>query len=322
MSCTLVAHQSTGIVVYHARMPINLPAIAARLRANANAMHRGAGGRLMRGHPFRRVLPRQTAATAIAAEYAGRIRSVTTGVIRVAIRPLLEQLPRLVAGHAAEVGHTIRADRGEIREVEMLVTHAERAVRDRLGPVLLNEMARRAVDQAGRRQAQQLGAQLKALVGVDIPARAKAEAAIVDRFALQNAQLITDVGETAMRQVARVVTHGLATGKRHEDIADDIRDRLDIADSRADFIARDQVAKLNGSLNKARQLELGVTSYVWRHGGSEDPRPDHVARDGQPFEWGELDSEPSVEPNCSCTAEPLVDVSFVGDRGDDDDDDA
>lgn len=301
---------------------MNLPAIAAQLRANANAMHRGAGGRLMRGHPFRRVLPRQTAATAIAAEYAGRIRAVTTGVIRVAIRPLLEQLPRLVAGHAAEVGHTIRADRGEIREVEMLVTHAERAVRDRLGPVLLNEMARRAADQAGRRQAQQLGAQLKALVGVDIPARAKAEAAIVDRFAMQNAQLITDVGQTAMRQVARVVTHGLATGKRHEDIADDIRDRLGVADSRADFIARDQVSRLNAHLNHARQRELGIEMFVWRHGDSEDPRPEHVARDGEPFSYEDMGGDlPGELINCSCVAEPLVDVSFVGERGGDDDDD-
>jgi SPP1 gp7 family putative phage head morphogenesis protein len=293
---------------------INLPAIAARLRAGARAMHTGPGGRLRAGHPFRRTLPKQTAATAIAAEYATNIRRNTTGVIRAAIAPLLEQLPRLVAGHAAEVGN-VRADRGEIREVELLVHHAERAVRDRLGHVLMNEMARRAADQVGRRQAQQLGAQLKALVGVDIPARAKAEAAIVDRFALQNAHLITDVGETAMRQVAKVVTHGLATGRSHEDIRDDIADRLGVADSRADFIARDQVSRLNADLNHARQRELGIEMFVWRHGDSEDPRPEHVARDGEPFSYDDMGSDlPGMEINCSCVAEPLVDVGFVGDR--------
>lgn len=75
--------------------------------------------------------------------------------------------------------------------------------------------------------------------------------------------------------------------------------RFKVAKNRARFIARDQTEKIIGKLNKARQTDLGIKSYIWQT--SEDERVvgtpgglypegspghmDHFSRNGIEFLW-------------------------------------
>jgi len=72
-----------------------------------------------------------------------------------------------------------------------------------------------------------------------------------------------------------------------------------ISHRRAQFIARDQVQKIIGNLNEQRQMQVGVTRYIWRNVGDElvvgnpagkypkgNPgHMDHWTREGQVFYW-------------------------------------
>ena len=88
----------------------------------------------------------------------------------------------------------------------------------------------------------------------------------------------------------------------------EIEARFDVSESRAALIARDQVGKFYGALNRARQEDLGLTHFVWRTANDERVRPEHVRLDGQRFSWSKLPAEgyPGQPINCRCNADPDV----------------
>ena len=127
-----------------------------------------------------------------------------------------------------------------------------------------------------------------------------------------NVELIRDIPKKALGQMADVLKQGMAEGKRPEDMADDIMERLDVSESRANLIARDQVGKLYGEVNKARYEDLGLTKYIWRTMNDNRVRDEHEEREGETYEMGELgdDEEPGQPVNCRCYMEPVIDDVF------------
>lgn len=81
-----------------------------------------------------------------------------------------------------------------------------------------------------------------------------------------------------------------------------------VGNTRARLIARDQVSKATGELNKLRQREVGVSRYRWTS-GDERVRPDHEANSGKVFEWSSPPStgHPGEDVQCRCTAVAIVD---------------
>lgn len=133
----------------------------------------------------------------------------------------------------------------------------------------------------------------------------------------ETASLISTLEDDAVKQVALWTSRGIRQGWRWEDIAKNIEDKFDVSRNRARFIARDQVAKLNGDLTQRRQTQTGVTHYFWRDSRDErvrgnpgglypKARPSHWARNGQRFAWDDAPEggHPGQDYNCRCTAEP------------------
>ena len=56
---------------------------------------------------------------------------------------------------------------------------------------------------------------------------------------------------------------------------------------RAELIARDQTAKLNGQIQRAQQLDAGVTEYIWSTSGDERVRRSHRELNGRKFSWND-----------------------------------
>lgn len=107
----------------------------------------------------------------------------------------------------------------------------------------------------------------------------------LELFANQNAQLITSLEETELDRVSGIVQRGLQEGSSYDTITDQIQETFGITRRHARLIARDQTSKLNGSLTKLRQQELGITEYIWQSSGDERVRASHRVMDGKTCRW-------------------------------------
>jgi SPP1 gp7 family putative phage head morphogenesis protein len=138
----------------------------------------------------------------------------------------------------------------------------------------------------------------------------------LDNWANENAKLITNIPQKAIDQIREDSIEALTSGTTVDDLKAIIHERIDVADSRAELIARDQVAKLNADLNRERQTDVGVEQYIWRTVGDERVRDSHVDCDGETFSWDNDTSlngvpkpdgnDPGQDYQCRCWAEPIL----------------
>jgi SPP1 gp7 family putative phage head morphogenesis protein len=140
--------------------------------------------------------------------------------------------------------------------------------------------------------ASRLGIDLQMLTGIDI-APSAAEQAVVVAWARQGTDLITSVGQDLVAGLDEHIAEAARTGALTSDLRQIVMDRLGVADRHAQFIARDQISKLNGEITRATQQAAGVTSYRWRSASDERTRPAHRALNDTSQRW---DAPPVVDP--------------------------
>ena len=158
-------------------------------------------------------------------------------------------------------------------------------------------------------QRAQLAKQARASVSIDVRKLAGLDRNVPKQlvsFAETNAQLITGLGQRMADDIAEIVEEGVVSGSRWETIAGRLAHAGQVTESRAALIARDQVGKLYGAVNKQRQENLGVTRYVWRTARDNRVREEHEALEGESFTWSDPPSEghPGEPVNCRCYADP------------------
>ena len=129
----------------------------------------------------------------------------------------------------------------------------------------------------------------------------------------ENVGLIRSIPEKYLQQVEGVVMRSYAAGRDLETMTKDLRKLHPITQRRAELIARDQSNKANAVVNRARQMELGITEAIWMHShAGKEPRPDHVAANGRIYKIAEgckISGEyiqPGEEINCRCTSRPVL----------------
>ena len=155
-------------------------------------------------------------------------------------------------------------------------------------------------------------------------------------FAKQNTNLITKLADETRSEVKRLVEDGLQRGKRIETIRKDILStsgltpgRFRKTKTRAELIARDQTAKLNGQLTQLRQNEIGIDRYEWKDVDDVKVRRSHSAMDRRLCRWdnamvysgdggktwqsrsgiGGVELHPGQDYQCRCIA--LADFSSI-----------
>ena len=172
--------------------------------------------------------------------------------------------------------------------------------------VRLGEQIREFGRRTTEYQRSQLQRQIRTAVGVEVPLRDAGIGEKLRDWTTENVSLIKSLPSETFDRIERIVLSGVNDGRRWEEIADDIEERFKVSESRAALIARDQVGKLYGAVNKARQTELGLTHYFWRTERDERVRPAHLDRDGNKYAWKDppADGHPGQPINCRCTAEP------------------
>ncbi len=169
-------------------------------------------------------------------------------------------------------------------------------------------------------QANQLNRQLSAAIGSTISLDVVGSEAWIANAAAEwtheSVALIKSIPDFFFPELEKYLTREVADGARWEELATTIEQRYDVTASRARLIARDQIGKFVGDLNRVRQQDLGINSFVWRTMGDERVRDDetagpgegHVERNGKTYRWddppeGETPGQPV---QCRCYGEAVI----------------
>lgn len=155
-------------------------------------------------------------------------------------------------------------------------------------------------------------------IGIDIFQNSQQLTDYLEAATIQNVKLIESIPQRYIENVSNTVLSGMRTGVRPEVIAKQLEEQYGVTQRRAKFIARDQAAKINGEIQKQRQIDAGYTAFKWLD--SHDKRVRHRHREianadvgfGKGiYLWSDLPLSSSGEPiapggdyNCRCVAIP------------------
>lgn len=152
---------------------------------------------------------------------------------------------------------------------------------------------------------------------VRIPVRMRGKEDLLADFRTRNIALIKDLGHEQVEKLDVLLMNAHNAGVRNEDLAPQVQEVLDVGESRAALIARDQILKLNGQAQQLAQTEAGIEEYVWSTSEDERVRESHQALDGRTFSWDEpptVDGErvhPGEAIQCRCVPVPVIPL-FAG----------
>lgn len=131
----------------------------------------------------------------------------------------------------------------------------------------------------------------------------------------ENVNLIKSIPSQYLKDVQTSVWSSVRVGGDMATLSRKIQRNYDVSVKRAALIARDQNAKATSSIENTRRQQLGITTAIWQHSaGGKEPRPTHVAMNGQPYDlakgmWDEDENEwvyPGQLINCRCTSRAVI----------------
>jgi SPP1 gp7 family putative phage head morphogenesis protein len=249
----------------------------------------------------RKRLPKQLPPDRIGSDYGARLQEMVRRMRR-AFEEFMRDMPAILASAARE-----RADADEPSKVRALIDRAEKAVERAVSQRDIEEIAERFATATDTYQRRQLDRQVKAALGIEIPFRDRAMRTRVQGFAAENVSLIKGLSREITSGIEKAALRAVQDGKLWPDLAKELEQRFQIGERRAELIGRDQVGKLYGQVNAARQKELGIRRFIWRTSNDNRVREEHQEREGETYEYddppdGELPGEPIL---CRCYAEPV-----------------
>lgn len=142
----------------------------------------------------------------------------------------------------------------------------------------------------------------------------------LERWVMENVGLIKSIPEDTLDRMREIVYDGFTNGETTTRMVKEIQRAYSISRRRAELIARDQTAKLNGQIQRAQQLDAGITEYVWSTAGDERVREGHRALEGKRFSWYDppvVDERtgrrchPEQDYQCRCVGRPVFDRRTV-----------
>lgn len=257
-----------------------------------------------RGKALRLRLPRVIAPTSLERELAALLKE-RARVLKLVVSEVLA--PRL--------NSILSSDNMEKPKLDALTDDLSVALNSikiefarRYEPTKLKQLLGMIAQKIGFQNAGQQNKVLKSVLGLDVFRQEPWLTPQISNFVEQNVALITSVDEQYFGKIQESVFRGARTGASTKSIAEEIVESSGVSESRAAFIARDQVQKFNGQLTMLRQTQLGVSRYRWRTALDERVRPEHSSREGEIFDWDNPPDggAPGEDYNCRCYAEPIL----------------
>ena len=140
----------------------------------------------------------------------------------------------------------------------------------------------------------------------------------IAQLQLQQVTLIKSIPTDAASRAQKLASEAVAGGQRADEVAAMLKDTTDVTKSRANLIARTEIAKTNANITQARAGLVGANQYIWRTMEDGAVRPSHAAMDGQVFRFddppeveGEGNHGPGEFPNCFPGSVYVNNTSFI-----------
>lgn len=262
--------------------------IASILRAR-RALTKAAGLRVQR-----RKVPKLQAPTGARLRYQTLLTAMRKTVDRLLREELLPALPGFVEKAARERGG-LRTD-ATVEELQAFFA------RLRLLFVQVHPQAETAITlqdvatETDRVQALGHQKQMKAALGVELIVPEPWRQPVIADFIAENQGLVTSLVDGELEVFRKITGSGIRSGLRVEEIARQLTERLEVTESKAALLARDQTLKLFGEMTELRQRNVGIEEYVWNTSGDErvrgrpdgkypNSRPSHWALEGKICRW-------------------------------------
>lgn len=127
----------------------------------------------------------------------------------------------------------------------------------------------------------------------------------------ENVNLIKTIPEEYFKKIETIVYNGTTQKSSAVSMLKQIQNVGGVTENRAKLIARDQTSKLNSAITQQRQLNLGITEYIWITSGDERVRESHRSKNGKTFKWSEPPADtghPGNDIQCRCIAQPIINI--------------
>lgn len=141
--------------------------------------------------------------------------------------------------------------------------------------------------------------------------------ALLAQLLNEQVKLITSLPLDAAQRVHKLTTEATYQSTRAREIAAEIMKTGQVTKSRANLIARTEVARTASSLTMVRSVHVGSIGYVWRTSRDADVRRSHRQMEGKFVEWS---TPPTLSDgtvthagmiyNCRCYPEPVLPERF------------
>lgn len=169
-------------------------------------------------------------------------------------------------------------------------------------------LATKVVMHTGKEVDKQVASHTKTILGVDLTPffRGADIQDVIDNQIAVNVSLIKSIPSQYTDKLEALVMNALQTGQTNEELAQEIKKLGHSTDIRARLIARDQMGKINGAINKKRQTSMGVETYDYLTAKDERVRPLCRRHHGKTFRWDTPPEggHPGEKIGCRCTALP------------------
>lgn len=164
-----------------------------------------------------------------------------------------------------------------------------------------------AVNEFNKKDTQRV---FKSVLGVDVFSSEPWLEQEIKAYIADNVSYITSIEDTFFDRIEDTIFRAARAGDTLDNLTEQLQRDYDVTESKAAFIARDQVSKFNGQLTMLRQQAIGISKYIWSTSLDERVRDTHAEKEGVVFEWANPPADtgnPGEDYNCRCVAIPVFD---------------
>lgn len=110
---------------------------------------------------------------------------------------------------------------------------------------------------------------------------------LVKSWSITNARLIKSISADLLEDVSILIQNAYRSGIKTSVVRDEIIKKFGSTESRAELIARDQIAKLNSNIVRHQYLEAGITDFKWLTSMDDRVRESHKVLNGKICTWSD-----------------------------------
>lgn len=153
-------------------------------------------------------------------------------------------------------------------------------------------------------------------IGVRIDLTENQKNLIAEEFSDNLKLFIKDFADNEVLILRKKVEDAVFAGIRAESLQKVIKDRFNVSENKARFLAKQEISLLTSKYKEAKYQDVGITQYRWSISNVRT-RPDHKALNGKVFSFDDppitnqdtgARNNPGEDFNCNCVAIPIIEV--------------